>query len=410
MAEATEDQVPLDRPEFTHLKVVHAQLGFAVLEGPFDDPTRKGNPQEYLCRGPRRGIAKKVFDLVVIEGVASHKQMIRPGRQTMLIGQVDRYVFDLPDHRPFTAVLDVIILPLEPAHRGGITNDISCLHAGIVLDLKAQVFLSSARPFIPAVFAVEHLWASSPGHKIRRNLCDIVLPQIVQFPQEMLVSAIFFIKGQPAKTQTVADGAMVLLQGDLPLGAMDDIFANTSMETPLSIFMPCLFRQKQFPVQQSVEIRRCVAQMNADYAILELSNGAAVLPLNAGGFVAFLGEAGLIDHADAVRVRMTPGHVLLQAASQGLVIPAKQAEELLKIPWRLADRIGHRFDTLSGQIAQLPLDIEVEIATGGDSTKAVIELVQKSSQFRFDSHNRFDVHADNLLKNHHLQEYHRLVA
>jgi hypothetical protein len=36
--------------------------------------------------------------------------------------------------------------------------------------------------------------------------------------------------------------------------------------------------------------------------------------------------------------------------------------------------------------------------------------VQESGQFRFDSHNRLDVHADNLLKNHHLQEYHRPAA
>jgi len=107
---------------------------------------------------------------------------------------------------------------------------------------------------------------------------------------------------------------------------------------------------------------------------------------------------------------MTPGHVLLEAVSQGLVIPAEKAEELLEIPGWLADRIGHWFDTLSGQIAQLPFDVEVEIAAGGDSAEAVIELVQKSSQFRFDSHNRFDVHVDNLLKNNYLQEYHRLVA
>jgi len=101
---------------------------------------------------------------------------------------------------------------------------------------------------------------------------------------------------------------------------------------------------------------------------------------------------------------------LLETISQGGLIPAKQAEELLEIPWRLADGVSYRLDTLSGQIAQLALDVEVQIAMGGDSTEAVIELPQESSQFRFDSHNRFDVHVDNLLKNHCLQEYHRLAA
>jgi hypothetical protein len=226
----------------------------------------------------------------------------------------------------------------------------------------------------------------------------------------VLVSAISFVKGQPGETQAVAHSPMVLLQGDLPLGAIDDIVVNSGLAAPLSVLMPCFLWQKQLSVQQGVELRRGVTEVNADDAVLEFAHGSAVLTLNTGGLVAFLGETGLIDHADTVWVRMTPGNVLLQAVAHGLFIPAKQAEELLKIPWRLADSVGHRFDTLPGQIAQLTLDVEVEIAAGGDSAEAVIELVQESSKFRFDSHNRFDVHADNLLKNHCLQEYHQLAA
>jgi hypothetical protein len=69
--------------------------------------------------------------------------------------------------------------------------------------------------------------------------------------------------------------------------------------------------------------------------------------------------------------------VLLETIAQGALIPAKQAEELLEIPWRLADGVGHRLDTLSGQITQLALDVEVQIAMGGDSAEAVIELPQE---------------------------------
>ena len=410
VTEATEDQMPLDRAEFTHLKMVHAQFGFAVFKGPFDDPPRKGHPQEYLGRGTRRRITDKVFDLRVVQRIACNKQMIGPGWQAVLIGQVNRYMLDLPDHRPLAAVLDVIILPLKATHRRGITQDISHLHAGIVLDLQTGVLLSSARSFVPVVPAVKDLRPSSPGHKIHRDLSNVVLPQMVQFPQETLISAISFIKGQPGETQAVTHSPMVLLQGDLPLGAMEDIVANTRLAAPLPIFVPCVFRQKQLSVQQGVEVQRCITEVNTDDAILEFSNSPAVLTLDTGGFVAFLGETGLIDHADAMWVRMTPGNVLLQVVAQGLVIPAKQAEELLKIPWRLTDSVGHWFNTLSDQIAQLPLDVEVEIAAGSDSAEAVIKLVQESSEFRFDSHNRFDVHADNLLKKHHLQEYHRPAA
>ena len=410
MAEAAENQMPLDRAEFTHLKMVHPKLGFAVFEGPLDDPPRKGYPQKYLGRGSRRRITDKVFDLRVVQRIARRQQMIRPRRQTVLIGQIDRHMFDLPDHRPFTAILDIVILPLKASHRRGITQDISQLHAGIVLDLQTGIFLPSARSFVPVVSAVKNLRASSPGHNIHRNLSNVVLPQMVQFPQETLISAISFIKGQPSETQTVAHSPMVLLQGDLPLGAIDDTVANTGLAAPLSVLMPRLIWQKHLSVQQGVEIRRGVTEVNANNAVFEFAHRPAVLTLDTGGLVAFLGKTGLIDHADAVWVRMTPGNVLLQAVAQGLVIPAKQAEELLKIPWRLADGVGHWFDTLSGQIAQLPLDIEVEIPASGDSAETVIELPKEPSKFRFDSHNCFDVHADNLLKNHCLQKCHRLAA
>jgi hypothetical protein len=102
--------------------------------------------------------------------------------------------------------------------------------------------------------------------------------------------------------------------------------------------------------------------------------------------------------------------VLLQAISHRHLVPAEQTEELLEIPGRFADGVGHGLDTFSGQVTQLAFDVEVEIATGRDSAEAVIKLVQKSSQFRFDSHNCFGIHVDNLLKKYCLQEYHRLAA
>ena len=40
VAEATEDQVPLDRSVLTNLKVVHAQFRLAVLKGSFNNPSR----------------------------------------------------------------------------------------------------------------------------------------------------------------------------------------------------------------------------------------------------------------------------------------------------------------------------------------------------------------------------------
>jgi hypothetical protein len=109
-------------------------------------------------------------------------------------------------------------------------------------------------------------------------------------------------------------------------------------------------------------------------------------------------------------MRMTPGDVLLQTISHGRLVPAEKAQELLEVSWRFTASISYRLDALSGQVAQLTFDVEVEITAGRDSAEAVIKLVKESSQFRFDFHNRFDVHVDNLLKNDCLQEYHRLAA
>jgi hypothetical protein len=150
--------------------------------------------------------------------------------------------------------------------------------------------------------------------------------------------------------------------------------------------------------------------VNADHAVFEFAYGPTVLTLDTGGLVAFLGETGLVDDSYTVRVRMPPGDVLLQTISRRNLIPAKQAQELLQVPGWFTEGIGHRLNAFSGQVAQLTFNIEVEIATGGYPAEAVIKLAQESRQFRFDSHNCFGIHVDNLLKNDPLQEYHRLIA
>jgi hypothetical protein len=135
-----------------------------------------------------------------------------------------------------------------------------------------------------------------------------------------------------------------------------------------------------------------------------------VLTLDTGGSIAFLDEAGFVYYPDAVPMRMMPGDILLQSISQCCLIPPEQAEKLLQVSRWLIKSIGHWLDTFSGQLTQLPLDIEVEITAGRNPAEAVIELVQKSGQLRFYPHNRFGVHADNLLQEHSLQENYRLAA
>ena len=103
-----------------------------------------------------------------------------------------------------------------------------------------------------------------------------------------------------------------------------------------------------------------------------------MLPLHAGGLIALLDEAGLIDDADALRMGVPPGHMLLELIAHARFVPAIQAQKLLQIPRRRAGGIGHRLDALARQIAQLTLDIQVQMPPGRDPAKAVIKLVQKT--------------------------------
>ena len=79
-----------------------------------------------------------------------------------------------------------------------------------------------------------------------------------------------------------------------------------------------------------------------------------------------------------------------------LFILAKQAEEFPQGVGRLPDHVGHQLGALARQVAQLPLDLQIELAAGGDPTKTVIKLVQKTSRFGLDLQSGPGVHTDDL--------------
>src|SRR4030043_699583 len=110
VAQATEDQVPLDREILAHFKMIHPQFRLAVLEGAFDDPTGKGPPHQHLDRCRFRSIAEEVLDLLMVQGIAGHQQMKGTRGQSLLIRQVNHQPLDLPDHRSLAAVFDPVIL------------------------------------------------------------------------------------------------------------------------------------------------------------------------------------------------------------------------------------------------------------------------------------------------------------
>ena len=89
----------------SHFEMIHAQFGFVVLETAFDVPAAEGHMQDRGQRGLLRRVANEVFDLLVIQAIARHDQPVRPGGQVVLVFQVNRRGFDLPDNGTLGAIL-----------------------------------------------------------------------------------------------------------------------------------------------------------------------------------------------------------------------------------------------------------------------------------------------------------------
>jgi len=249
-----------------------------------------------------------------------------------------------------------------------------------------------------------------PYSQVARDLRHVVLAQALQLSQERPFSAVAFVERQPGEPHAVGHGTPVLLQRHLPFGSIDHLVGNARLATTPAVVMPGLLRQVQLAIDEAVELRRRVAQMHADHAVLDLADGPAVLTLDAGGLAALLDEAGLIDNTDALGVAMPASHILLKLISHALFIPAEQAEKLLQVAGRHAERVGHGLEALTRQIAQLPLDVQVEIPSAADPAEVGIELPEETRQFRLELQNRLGVHTDDLPKETSFPWVHRLAA
>ena len=113
-------------------------------------------------------------------------------------------------------------------------------------------------------------------------------------------------------------------------------------------------------------------QVDGDDAVFDLAQRPAVLPLDAGGFVALLGHAGLVDQPDradpVVIVRSLPRRrqVLLDDAAlepgqQAVVVPHVVGEELLQRPHRRPGRDRDRLDALARQVADQPPAVGAQV-------------------------------------------------
>ena len=84
-----------------------------------------------------------------------------------------------------------------------------------------------------------------------------------------------------------------------------------------------------------MEITVHISEVDADNVVVNLTRGSAVLALNASGHDTFLGEACLVNESDTneLGIGMVASDDLTQAAADGMLVPAMEAQELLERPW-----------------------------------------------------------------------------
>src|SRR5262249_16913831 len=139
------------------------------------------------------------------------------------------------------------------------------------------------------------------------------------------------VRRDPFEVNTVGLGSIQEFQSDDVLGAIDDRIGNAGLATTLAIVAPT-FGQKEFGVQHGAETRVVGAEraLDGDGAVGCLAQPAAILPLHAGGFLAGLGMARVVDDADGFGVLMIAGNDLLHAIPGAWMIPDIAVEILLQ--------------------------------------------------------------------------------
>ncbi len=299
-------------------------------------------------------------------------------------------VLNLPDHRPLLAVLDPPALPglidecplvqqlIDPSRRPAA--------AGQPRDLAAP-----PTPVL-AVRTGDHAGRIEPAGEAPGDLAHELLTASVQAPEKVGLAAVSLVEGHPVEVEAMADGVVVQLQGDPPLGAVGHRVGDARLATAWTVVRPAL-GQVQLAVDQAVEAVAGVAQVDRDQAVLRLAPRSAPLALHARRLVPLLDVAGLVDDADGMRPGVLIADDVLESVAQEVVVPVVLAEELLEGAWCDAGVEGDRLDALLGDVGDLAGDVGGQVGAGVLAWEAVIEPLEKRPELGLERSDLGDVHA-----------------
>src|SRR5512142_595149 len=389
VADRTERQVTLQAHVPPPLIVIQPDLAFLVLEAAFHAPAREPDQQQLPDRGLRRGVTDEELHLRGVPDVAGDDQVHRLTRQAVFALRGEPAVLDLPDHRPLVSVLDT---PASPGLIPQLTPGEELIDA-----LRRGTATGQARDFAAPTTPVlgerprHDPRRLEPADEVARDLAHEPLPPRRQAPQKVGLAPVALIEDHPVEVQAVADGAVVQLQADLPLGPVGHVVGDAGLAAAVAVLRPVL-GQEQFAVEQVVEVVAGVAQMDRHDAVLELADGAAVLTLHTGGLVPLLDIAGFVEDADGVRAGVLVADDLLEPVPHPVVVPAVLAEEFLQGAWGDISFQGDRFDALLWEVGELPGDVHREMGASILAWETVVEASEELSQLGLEPSDLPEVH------------------
>ncbi len=158
---------------------------------------------------------------------------------------------------------------------------------------------------------------------------DITLATHRQFAEQFGLAAVAFVERHPIKAVPVADGAVIELQGNLPLGPISHSVGNPRFSTAVATGSSAS-GEVQITVEDAVEILTCEAQVDGNNAVLGLAQPTTPLLLDAGRLVTLFRVAGFVEGPNDMGTLMVSGDELMEPFSQAILIPAVLAEKFLQ--------------------------------------------------------------------------------
>src|SRR3712207_1108002 len=103
---------------------------------------------------------------------------------------------------------------------------------------------------------------------------------VIQTTDELRCFAVLLIERQPVQLHLVLPRTAYFLQGDLPLGTMDQVLGDAGLLAAFVLRRPFL-GENQFGIEEGLVTAPTDAEVDADNAVGDLADTAEVLPLHA---------------------------------------------------------------------------------------------------------------------------------